>query len=286
MQDREKQFIQTLKRGNATYGVGDDGVVLGNYVIATDAFFEGIHFKREWGSLEILIEKCFLVNLSDIYAMNAIPKYLLLTLCVPKDIKDVKYLAKIFSAMALKYGLKIIGGDTIVGEKLHFSLTLLGQKGKKGLYRCGIKPNDYLAYLNPKSILNHSKKQVFGKNVLHLKRALLFGIYPKDSRFAMPLLYPKMILALNVIARAGMDISDGIFIELSRLAKINKIGFTFLLKKSNWFYSPEEYQMLYAFSPYKLSKAKRLANQYRHQLVVFARAKRGSYKLVKKNWHR
>ncbi|MDE5603289.1 MAG: thiamine-phosphate kinase [Helicobacter sp.] len=286
MQDREKQFIQTLKRGNATYGIGDDGVVLGDYVIATDAFFEGIHFKREWGSLEIFIEKCFLVNLSDIYAMNAIPKYLLLTLCIPRDMKASKHLATIFSTMALKYGVKIIGGDTIVGEKLHFSLTLLGKKSKKVLYRRGIKPKDYLAYLKPKSVLNYSKKQAFGKNIKYLKEALLFGVYPKDSRLAMPLLYPKMILALNAIARAGMDISDGIFIELSRLARINKIGFIFLLKKSNWFYSPEEYQMLYAFSPHKLPKAKRLANQYRHQLIVFARVKRGSYKLVKKNWHR
>ncbi|WP_104722114.1 thiamine-phosphate kinase [Helicobacter mesocricetorum] len=285
MQDREKQFIQTLKKESATYGIGDDGVVLGDFVIATDAFFEGIHFKREWGSLEILIEKCFLVNLSDIYAMNAIPKYLLLTLCIPKDMKSTKDIARIFSAMALKYGIKIIGGDTIIGEKLHFSLTLLGQKRKKVLYRYGIKPKDYLAYLSPKSVLKSSKKQAFGKNISYLKRALLFGTYPKDSRFAMPLLYPKMILALNAIARAGMDISDGIFIELSRLAKINKIGFKFLLQQSNWFYSPEEYQMLYAFSPRKLSKAKRLANQYRYELIVFARAKRGSYQLIKKNWH-
>ena len=66
MQDREKAFIKTLAQSKSTFGIGDDGVLLGDFVVANDAFFEGVHFKREWGSLESLIQKSFLVNLSDI----------------------------------------------------------------------------------------------------------------------------------------------------------------------------------------------------------------------------
>ena len=105
MQDREKQFIQALQKGKATYGIGDDGVVLNDFVLASDAFFEDVHFRRCWGNLESIVEKCLLVNLSDIYAMNAIPKYFLLTLCMPRDFKNPKMLADIFSKFAKKYGV-------------------------------------------------------------------------------------------------------------------------------------------------------------------------------------
>ena len=134
MQDREKAFIKTLAQSKSTFGIGDDGVLLGDFVVANDAFFEGVHFKREWGSLESLIQKSFLVNLSDIYAMNAIPKYALLTICIPKDFKEARELARGFSRVAEKFGVKIVGGDTIVGEKLQIALTILGEKQKKNLF--------------------------------------------------------------------------------------------------------------------------------------------------------
>lgn len=285
MRDREKVFIEELTQSKTSFGIGDDGVVLGDFVVANDAFFEGIHFKREWGSLDRIFKKAFLVNLSDIYAMNAIPKFALLTLCIPKDFKEAKELARIFSAIAQDSGIKIVGGDTIVGEKLHFSFTILGKKSKKTLFRKPIQKGDFLAYLSPRSPLNLSNKQAFGKNLKHLKNALRFDQILKNSRFDFPILYPKMILAFNEIAKAGMDISDGIFAELARLAKLNSIDFKFFQPKGEWFYSPEEYQMLYALGAKKLKKAQNLARKFRHNLVVFARAKRGKYKKIKKNWH-
>ena len=98
-------------------------------------------------------------------------------------------------------------------------------------------------------------------------------------------MYPKMIFAFNDIAKAGMDISDGIFVELDRLGQINKVDFELLKPKGEWFYSPEEYQMLYALSAKNLKKAQNLAKKFRHHLVIFARAKRGKYQSLKKNWH-
>lgn len=285
MQDREKAFIKTLAQSKSTFGIGDDGVLLGDFVVANDAFFEGVHFKREWGSLESLIQKSFLVNLSDIYAMNAIPKYALLTLCIPKDFKEARELARVFSRVAEKFGVKIVGGDTIVGEKLQIALTILGEKQKKTLFRKKIQKGDFLAYLSPRSPLNLAPKQAFGKNLRALKYALRFNQISKNSRFECPLVYPKMIFAFNDIAKAGMDISDGIFVELGRLGQINKVDFELLKSKGEWFYSPEEYQMLYALSAKNLKKAQNLAKKFRHHLVIFARAKRGKYQSLKKNWH-
>ncbi|CAM2797654.1 thiamine-phosphate kinase [Helicobacter burdigaliensis] len=285
MLDREKQFINTLKACGATFGIGDDGVLLDRFIFASDGFFEGVHFKREWGDLKAQLQKCFFVNLSDIYAMNAIPKYALLTICIPKDFKESKNLAKTIAQIAKENGVLLIGGDTLVGDKLHISLSIIGEKCKKILYRKGIKKGDYLAYLTPKSSLNLAKSQSFGKNIRHLKNALRFNKISKNSRFFAPKLYPKMLLELNKEAKVGMDISDGIFMELSRLSAINKLDFKLLRKKGEWFYSPEEYQMLYAFSTKRIKKAKNLALKHRHNLVIFARAKAGKYKIAKKNWH-
>ena len=284
MQDREKAFINALQSSSCALGIGDDGVVLGDFILATDMFFEDIHFKRKWGNLEGIVEKCFCVNLSDIYAMNGIPKYALLNITLPQDLQNPQNLAKIITKLANKYQLKIIGGDTCIGDKLHFSMSILGQKQKKVLQRKGVKKGDYLCYISPNGALK-SPLQSFGKVKNQLKNALRYDEICPKSRFISPKLYPQMIFSLNKIAKAGMDISDGLYMDLSRLAKINKIDFIFLKKKAEWFYSPEEYQMLYAFDKNNLQKAKNLAKKFRHELIVFARAKQGIYKSKRKNHH-
>lgn len=291
MQDRERAFIKSLKLSGATDGIGDDGVLIhhSNYVVANDAFFEGVHFKREWGSLESLVEKCFIVNLSDIYAMNAIPCFCLLALVLPKHFQEVSQLARVIGDCALRHGVKIIGGDTIIGERLHFSLTMLGKvQNHKILKRTPIKQGDILGYITPSSPLTYSKTQTFGKNLKFLRAALRFHKHskiPNNTRFAKPILYPKMLLNLNLIARAGMDISDGIFMELPRLSRLNRLGFRIFKRKGDWLYSPEEYQMLYAVSKKNLQKIQNCAKKYRHNFVPFARAVGGSFKESKKGWH-
>ncbi|MCI5968058.1 thiamine-phosphate kinase [Helicobacter sp.] len=293
MQDREKAFIRSLVQSGATEGIGDDGVLIARdcsgYIVASDAFFENVHFKRVWGSLESLVEKCFVVNLSDIYAMNAIPSFCLLTLALPKSFKEVSSLANVIGRCALKHRVKIIGGDTIAGDKLHFSLTLLGkvQKGRI-LTRAGIKKGDILGYISPNSVLTHCKTQAFGKNAKALKIALRFHKNSKiqsNTRFAKPILYPKMLLELNFIARAGMDISDGIFMELPRLSRLNRLSFRVFKPKGDWLYAPEEYQMLYAIPKMRLKKMQNLAKKHRHAFIPFAKAVRGKFMESKKNWH-
>ncbi|WP_299547314.1 thiamine-phosphate kinase [uncultured Helicobacter sp.] len=292
MQDREKAFIRALIKSGATEGIGDDGVMIADacaFVTASDAFFEDVHFKRAWGNLELLVEKCFVVNLSDIYAMNAIPTFCLLTLALPKDFKEVSKLAKIIGDCALRHRVKIVGGDTIVGDKLHFSLTLLGKvQHNKILTRTGIKKGDILGYISPNSVLTHCKTQAFGRNVRELKLALRSHKSTKiqgNTRFLKPILYPKMLLRLNLIARAGMDISDGIFMELPRLSRLNHLSFKIIKHKKEWFYSPEEYQMLYAIPKTKLKIMQNTAKKYRHIFIPFAKAVRGKFMESKKSWH-
>ena len=48
MRDRESVLIRTLKQSGVTFGIGDDGVEIGAYIIANDAFFEDVHFRFAW----------------------------------------------------------------------------------------------------------------------------------------------------------------------------------------------------------------------------------------------
>ena len=139
---KEEFFINQFK---SKY-IGDDGAVVGKEVIVSDSFFEDIHFKREWLSLDEISYKASLVNLSDMIVMNAKPKYAILNVAFPKDLtlKDIKNLAYGFKKAAREYNYEIIGGDTIKNEKIAISVTHIGYT-KKPIYRKA-KLGEFVAY--------------------------------------------------------------------------------------------------------------------------------------------
>ena len=106
--DKENYFINQFKSGF----IGDDGAVVGEDVYSMDAFFENVHFKREWMGLEQIASKAMLVNISDAIAMNAVPKFALLTVAIPPDFTkgELDELALGFNKTAKEYGITIIGG--------------------------------------------------------------------------------------------------------------------------------------------------------------------------------
>jgi thiamine-monophosphate kinase len=127
--DKESYFIKKI--ANNKY-IGDDGAVVGDLVYSMDGFFENVHFKREWMSLKQIAKKSMLVNISDAIAMNAKPKFALITIAIPKEYrkKDLKELASGFQKVAKEYGITIIGGDTISNVKLDISITIISQTKK------------------------------------------------------------------------------------------------------------------------------------------------------------
>lgn len=293
-------------------------------VFAGDSFFEGVHFLRSFASLENIVFKAFAVNISDILSANAKPRFGLLFLEIPRgEFALASELARLCLENAKNFDLEIIGGDTIAGERLCFSLAILGETQTKALRRRKIKYGDLLGFLSPKGAL-FPKTQQFGRNFALLKSALRFHIkkqntiqkppfLPKNSRFVRPNLNPKMIFALNPLANAGMDISDGLAHELPRLGALNLCSFMLFaprsfssenaLKKakkttlknllkspqsaaSAWFFSPEEYQMLYALNPRNLAKMQNIAKSFRHELCIFARVKRGKFRYRATSWHK
>ena len=93
--NKEDFFIKQFS--NSKF-IGDDGAVINQDVYSQDAFFENVHFKTSWMSLKQIAQKAMLVNISDAIVMNAVPKYALLTVAIPKSYtnKDLVKLASGF----------------------------------------------------------------------------------------------------------------------------------------------------------------------------------------------
>ena len=93
--NKEDYFI---KQFSSNKKIGDDGAVIRNTVYSMDAFFENVHFKKEWMTLKQIAYKSMLVNISDAIAMNAKPKYALLSVAIPSSYskKDLKELSSGF----------------------------------------------------------------------------------------------------------------------------------------------------------------------------------------------
>ena len=243
--------------------VGDDGAVVGKRVYSMDAFFENVHFKREWMSLTQIARKAMLVNLSDAVAMNAKPLYALVTLSLPKDITtlDIDEIVDSLHKVAHEYGCEIIGGDTIAGERLDFSITIISET-ENALRRKGLKEGDLLAYTG---VLGESKRD--------LNRLFNGEKISNSSKFIEPILRKAFIEKARPHLRTGMDISDGLFCDTNKMLKMNNMGFEILKKISDEVGSSgEEYEMLVSFSEKEYEKILKIAKETDTNLTVFARA--------------
>ena len=271
--DKEKLIIKAfLNELN-----GDDGAVIKNWCLSKDLFFENVHFKREWLSLEQIASKAMLVNISDAIVMNAVPRYALLGLALPKNLNEnqIKDLQRGFLKTAKKFGIKIIGGDTISNEKIDISITLLSKIRKKPIYRKGLKIGHLLAFTGE---LGQSLK---GLELLQKGESL-----EAKHRFIKPKLRKDFFYKIANKVVCAMDISDGLFLDLEKLSNSSNIGFEFFKEiKEEVGISGEEYEILFSCNQKNLKKIEDIAKKHEVKLNIFAKAIKGSYKSSLKNHH-
>jgi len=200
-------------------------------LLTTDMMVEGVHFDLRWITPFQLGFKLVSVNVSDIYAMGGRPEFMLLDFAAPGDFEKRQF-DSLFDgiAAALKtHKLSLIGGDISAAGLVVLSATVSGSAAKV-VGRGGAKPGD-LIYVSGhlgdsacglqimkrigKTIMIEKNEQVdFGpgwKTVGPLVRRHLMPFATKPERFCGK-------------ATAMMDISDGLFIDLSRLCKESGVG--------------------------------------------------------------
>jgi thiamine-monophosphate kinase len=256
--DKEQYLINSLSSKH----IGDDAAVIGDTLYSMDAFFEDVHFKREWMTLAQIGRKAMLINISDAVAMDAKPTYALVTVSLPADLseKNIDELMQSMESTAKEYGCEIIGGDTIGGDKLHLSITIIS-KSKNPLLRTGLEQGDLIAFTGT---LGESKRDL---------DALYRGEKIADnSRFYEPTLRAEFISKARDYLRTGMDISDGLFCDTNKLLDINKYGFDSLEDiDATAGLSGEEYEMLVSFSPEHYKEVLEASESTNTPLTVFAK---------------
>ena len=145
-----KYFVDRNK--STIKGIGDDAAVIDSggleTVISTDMLVEGIHFDLMYSPLKHLGYKAVVVNLSDIYAMNAVPSQVTLSLAISNRF-SVEALDELYAGVLAAceyYKVDLIGGDMTSSPKgMVISITAVGHAPKeKIVYRSGAKAGDLI----------------------------------------------------------------------------------------------------------------------------------------------
>lgn len=232
------QFIE-LKNESSLKGVGDDAAVIDykgkQTVISTDMLVEGVHFDLTYVPLKHLGYKAVSVNLSDIYAMNALPKQITVSLALSNRF-SVEAMEELYSGILLaceKHQVDIVGGDTTTSKSgLIISITAIGEADEKDIvYRNGAKDGNLLcvtgdlggAYVGLQ--LLEREKQIYietpnvqpdlGGNDYILERQL-----KPEARKDIP----PLLKLLEVKPTAMIDVSDGLASEILHLTTQSAVG--------------------------------------------------------------
>lgn len=230
-----------IRNSSTIQGIGDDAAIIdaGDHVkvISTDLLMEGVHFDLSYSPLPHLGFKAVAVNVSDIAAMNAVPKQITVSIGLSNrfSIEAIDALYEGIHAACEHYGVDLVGGDTTAsGSGLAISITAIGEARKEEVsYRSGAKVNDILcvtgdlgAALVGLQILER-EKQVFLSNPEMKpdldKYTIVTGRQLKpDAR--MDIIHE--FKDLGVIPTSMMDISDGLASEIFHICKASGVGAT------------------------------------------------------------
>jgi thiamine-monophosphate kinase len=229
---REFDVIEALERrfskpaASVEIGIGDDAAVVASgggrrWALTTDALVEGVHFELGRGTVRQLGRKALAVNLSDLAAMGAEPRHALVALGLPEATGEalVEELFDGLESMAREHRVSIIGGNLTRSPVLSITVTAVGDLAGPALARAGGSPGDRLVVTGP-----------LGSSALGLAM-LREGREPADTdeaalveRHLDPAPRVAVGQVLRLIARAGIDISDGLAQDAGHLARASRCG--------------------------------------------------------------
>jgi len=223
-------------------GIGDDAAVLEmpkgeQILISTDLLAEGVHFDLAFTPLPLLGYKAVAVNLSDIAAMNGIPRQIVVSLALSNrfSLEAIDALYEGIRQACEAYNVDLVGGDTSSSRSgLVISITAIGsQKPEKIVKRSGAKVGDLVcvsgdlgaAYMGLQ-ILSREKKvfEVDPEMQPELKEDQAYLIQRQlKAEARTDLVYE--LAEKEILPTSMIDVSDGLASELFHLAKQSKVGF-------------------------------------------------------------
>lgn len=215
----------------AVYRIGDGRV----HVLTTDALVEGVHFDRAFTPLAYLGYKTVSVNVSDIVAMNAMPRYATLALGIPAHI-SVEMVESLYTGMkraAQQYEMEIIGGDTTSAHRLTLSLTVVGEAAESEISRrSGARPGDLVCvsgdlgagYAGLKILMDYKRQMETHGEGFEPNFAPYSFVIQRQLAPTARLDVIRDFHARGVRPSALIDVSDGLASEVHHICRLSGCG--------------------------------------------------------------
>ena len=228
-----------LQNASSLVGVGDDAAVIDHFgkqiVVTTDLLIEGVHFDLTYTPLKHLGYKSVVVNLSDVYAMNAIPAQIVISIGISNrfSVEAVEELYEGVFAAWKKYGVDLVGGDTSTSQKgLIISVTAIGEvapdkyvkrsTAQKGDLLC-VSGNLGAAYIGLLFLEREKKIYIENPQVqpdLEDESFVIGRMLKPEARMDIIEFFAKS----EILPTSMIDISDGLSSEILHICRESNLG--------------------------------------------------------------
>lgn len=217
---KEQEFIEIIKKQIGTEYIGDDCAYLKDLgiVVSQDSLVEGVHFRLDWCTPCQLGYKAVTVNISDILASGAVPKYITIALSLPKNITE-EFVEEFYKgAKSALRGAKIVGGDITGADKVYISITAIGVTANHRISSRSHAKEGYKVIVTSDFGKSSAglNELIKGGNNLELIRAHLEPILDED--------FASEISGQINTDYAMMDASDGLADALFKIAEASNLS--------------------------------------------------------------
>ena len=228
-----------LQHQSSALGIGDDAAAIdvGSHyqLVCTDMLTEGIHFDLSYTPLQHLGYKSVAVNISDIAAMNGVPKQITVNLGLSNrfsvEAVDVLYQGIQFACES--FGVDLVGGDTTASRAgLILSVTAIGEVDKdKMVRRSGAKENDIVCVTGDLGAAYMGLQVLEREKITYKENPEMQPQLDKYDYIVKRLLRPEArmdiiheLRDLDIVPTAMIDISDGLASEVFHICEQSKVG--------------------------------------------------------------
>lgn len=232
-----RQQVDQSDHSSLLVGIGDDAAVVRSlpgkdFVLSSDLLIEDIDFRRTATTAPLLGHKSLAVSLSDIAAMGARPRWFLISIGVPEDVWETRFVDEFYEGLlglARHYDVQLIGGDTSrAPDKIVIDSIVVGDcTNGSAITRGGAKPGDQIfvsgslgaAAAGLRLIERGAHLPSEGSDDLHLIDQLVLRHLRPEPRVGW-----GIVLGQERLATAMIDLSDGLSSDLSHLCETSQVG--------------------------------------------------------------
>ncbi len=220
-----RRIVASHGRGRGVLvGIGDDGAIVEPprhpLVLTTDTMVEGVHFRAGWLAPRELGVRAFRASVSDISAMGAAPRYVLLSLELPSGHpeRDALALVRAVASESRRAGAALVGGNVSGGPRLAVTVTVVGEAVGAPLLRSGARAGDLVF------VTGSLGGSAAGCRALREAKAPVRGADTAAWRRPPVRLAFAAVLAKSGLARSMVDVSDGLLQDLGHVADESRVA--------------------------------------------------------------